>query len=700
MDKYEFNIKVEQIKKLVNKGDYDTAMKIADTIDWRRVRNANLLSLISSVYEKNEEYQEAKDILLIAFERAPIGKRLLYKLTQLALKEGNVQEAEAYYREFCELAGDDPRQDVLRYMILKQKNAPVEQLVHSLESYTSKELDEKWLYELAELYHQAGMEDACVRTCDKIMLMFGLGKYVDKAMELKLHYAPLTKYQMDLVENRDKYEAKLKQVEQRGYGPATSVQEEFGESVSEINEQFNAVPSIQEEIPEPVLVPAFEPEAEPVLEQLAASVSPDLISEPVPIPVPVPESISAIKSQPEMAVRPVEPVEAVSNPIETEETEVVKVPSNIEASVHEAEVEANLAREMSRISMEKASMEPDPAEESEAQKTRVIGKVREVKQAEPVTDKTIILGDLRQIQEAAQKAAVLEKKPIGHIMVETTAPEEGLMIAAAVLKEAQKKAGRKYAAAKLSGEKLNEKGILANQEKLSGKDLIIERAGDLTDEMLDELNQLLETDTSGMIVVLIDNRRQLNGIKGTNPALAAKFCEADVVIGEEVKAGLAQAPVSRPHSEQQMGSDLAASNPAPLNRDFSEPAAGRPVTAAAEPVNLSSGPAASLEEQIQLIDQQSLDEPAMDIDEFAQYCCQYAGQIDCSITGKSMLALYERIEIMEEEGIALTRNAAEELIEEAVDRAENPSFGKRITGLFSSKYDKDGLLVLKEEHFI
>ena len=125
----------------------------------------------------------------------PSNQRLLYKLTDLALKEENVQEAEAYYREFCDMAGDDPRQHLLRYKILKQKGAPAEQLIHSLEGYTAEELDEKWLYELAELYHEAGDAAKCVSTCDKIMLMFGLGKYVDKAMELKLQYAPLTKYQ-------------------------------------------------------------------------------------------------------------------------------------------------------------------------------------------------------------------------------------------------------------------------------------------------------------------------------------------------------------------------------------------------------------------------------------------------------------------------------------------------------------------------
>ena len=186
MDKYEFSIKVEQIRKLVNKGDYETAMKIADTIDWRKVRNANLLSMVAQVYEKNNEYQEAKDILLLAFERAPIGKRLLYKLTDLALKEGNTDEAEAYYREFCDLAPEDPRQYLLRYMILKEKKGSDEQLIHALERYISTELDEKWMYELAELYSKAGMQNQCVAMCDRIMLMFGLGKYVDKAMDLKL----------------------------------------------------------------------------------------------------------------------------------------------------------------------------------------------------------------------------------------------------------------------------------------------------------------------------------------------------------------------------------------------------------------------------------------------------------------------------------------------------------------------------------
>ena len=205
MDKYEFNIKVEQIKKMVTKGDFETSMKIADTIDWRRVRSANLLSMISQVYEKNGEYGEAKEVLLLAYERAPVGKRLLYKLTELALKEGSTREAEDYYREFCDLVQDDPRQYLLRYMILKEKKAADDQLIACLERYVGQELDEKWMYELASLYAKAGQQQKCVQMCDRIMLMFGFGKYVDKAMDLKVHFAPLSAYQLDLMQNRDKY---------------------------------------------------------------------------------------------------------------------------------------------------------------------------------------------------------------------------------------------------------------------------------------------------------------------------------------------------------------------------------------------------------------------------------------------------------------------------------------------------------------
>lgn len=780
MDKYEFNIKVEQIKKLVNKSDFETAMKIADTIDWRRVRNANLLSMIASVYEKNEEYQEAKDILLIAFERAPIGKRLLYKLTQLALKQGNIQEAESYYREFCELAGDDSRQDILRYLILKAKGAPIEQLIHSLESYTSTELDEKWLYELADLYHQAGMEEQCVKTCDKIMLMFGLGQYVDKAMELKLQYAPLTKYQMDLVENRDKYEEKLRQVEQNSAAGLISQEE-----ISVPEPAVSAIPPVEARPSAPVAPSA------PVNPEGAADYGQSRLgSEPHPTPIPVPAPdpsmlrprAAASGQTAPVYTAPAEKAEDVIsgitesfNPEQAVSGTDVTAEEKLVASVREAEVEASLAEEMSRISMDSYTEEPAKT------RTRVLNDVKDLKNTETLADKTRILDDIRHIQAArqaeeespVQAAGKVQPACFFHMMAEARTPEKGLEIAVGALKAAHRILGAKHPVAKITGEKLNQRGILASAAKLAGKDLIVEDAGDLNDSLLEELNQLLAEDTTGMVVVLVDNSRQIDGIRKANPSLAGKFHV--VTSQEEAEEFLTLAAARKNQVQQVRQNEVSSQNPSPAQETVSqseakaaqsmassrvpeaspaaapvrnpEPAAAekkmQPSVSAKNPVSPAAKAQSAAEPNYSDQAQQPTAAPSrsggasqpapaqehsdaalqpesgaadtvpsavsasaddenrvMDIDEFAQYCCHYASQIDCSITGKSMLALYERIEIMEEDGVALTKTAAEDLIEEAADKAEKPSLGKRITGLFSSKYDKDGLLILKEEHFI
>lgn len=780
MDKYEFNIKVEQIKKLVNKSDFETAMKIADTIDWRRVRNANLLSMIASVYEKNEEYQEAKDILLIAFERAPIGKRLLYKLTQLALKQGNIQEAESYYREFCELAGDDSRQDILRYLILKAKGAPIEQLIHSLESYTSTELDEKWLYELADLYHQAGMEEQCVKTCDKIMLMFGLGQYVDKAMELKLQYAPLTKYQMDLVENRDKYEEKLRQVEQNSAAGLISQEE-----ISVPEPAVSAIPPVEARPSAPVAPSA------PVNPEGAADYGQSRLgSEPHPTPIPVPAPdpsmlrprAAASGQTAPVYTAPAEKAEDVIsgitesfNPEPAVSGTDVTAEEKLVASVREAEVEASLAEEMSRISMDSYTEEPAKT------RTRVLNDVKDLKNTETLADKTRILDDIRHIQAArqaeeespVQAAGKVQPACFFHMMAEARTPEKGLEIAVGALKAAHRILGAKHPVAKITGEKLNQRGILASAAKLAGKDLIVEDAGDLNDSLLEELNQLLAEDTTGMVMVLVDNSRQIDGIRKANPSLAGKFHV--VTSQEEAEEFLTLAAARKNQVQQVRQNEVSSQNPSPAQETVSqseakaaqsmassrvpeaspaaapvrnpEPAAAekkmQPSVSAKNPVSPAAKAQSAAEPNYSDQAQQPTAAPShsggasqpapaqehsdaalqpeseaadtvpsavsasaddenrvMDIDEFAQYCCHYASQIDCSITGKSMLALYERIEIMEEDGVALTKTAAEDLIEEAADKAEKPSLGKRITGLFSSKYDKDGLLILKEEHFI
>lgn len=746
MDKYEFNIKVEQIKKLVNKGDFETAMKIADTIDWRRVRSTSLLTMISQIYEKNAEYQDAKDILLLAYERAPLGKGLLYKLTDLALRENNIQEAEAYYREFCELSGDDPRQYLLRFLILEAKDAPLEQQINSLERYCQEELDEKWLYHLAELYHQANQADDCVRICDKIMLMFGLGKYVDKAMELKLQYAPLTKYQMDLVENREKYEEKLRAVEEE-YKNGTYRKPE----------------------PEGEYLDTDEPEAE-------------LDDEP--------------ENEPEGQSEQAEPEEKAGKPkAETkpadEKVEKTALDEDVVASLHEAQAEEALAKEVSKI---KPYDEEEGASEGE---TRVFRNLRDLEPAEAEEK-----GEEAPIHEFEEEEETIvedwdfepeeeeeEIKESNHLMIEAEDPAAGLAMALDSLKKIHRELGTKHPVAKISGANLSHRGIASVAERLAGKDLVVEHAADLDDLTVEELEELMTQDETGMVVVLIDTQARLEQMHRAYPALAERFqyigCENQKddaaklaqAREEELKRQQAQQEAEaarKRQAEREAEIRRQAEKEAEEKRRQQEAAARREEEerAKAEAQALAAKEAEEArkaEEDRRLAERQREelrrqeearrddepeyedeedhyekdeyepeddyarggyrddykddykdsykdereddeysnypeDEPEekpskksgdMDVEEFVQYACKYASEIDCSISGKSMLALYERAEMMEEDGEPLTKTSAEDLIEEAADKAEKKSF----RGLFSSKYDKDGLLILKEKHF-
>lgn len=746
MDKYEFNIKVEQIKKLVNKGDFETAMKIADTIDWRRVRSTSLLTMISQIYEKTAEYQDAKDILLLAYERAPLGKGLLYKLTDLALRENNIQEAEAYYREFCELSGDDPRQYLLRFLILEAKDAPLEQQINSLERYCQEELDEKWLYHLAELYHQANQADDCVRICDKIMLMFGLGKYVDKAMELKLQYAPLTKYQMDLVENREKYEEKLRAVEEE-YKNGTYRKPE----------------------PEGEYLDTDEPEAE-------------LDDEPENEP----------EGQPEQA----EPEEKAGKPkAETkpadEKVEKAALDEDVVASLHEAQAEEALAKEVSKI---KPYDEEEGASEGE---TRVFRNLRDLEPAEaeekseeaPIhefeEEEETIVEDWDFEPEEEEE----EIKESNHLMIEAEDPAAGLAMALDSLKKIHRELGTKHPVAKISGANLSHRGIASVAERLAGKDLVVEHAADLDDLTVEELEELMTQDETGMVVVLIDTQARLEQMHRAYPALAERFQYIGCENQKDDAAKLAQAreeELKRQQAQQEAEAARKrqaerkaeirrqAEKEAEEKRRQQEAAARREEEERAKEeaqalAAKEAEEARKAEEDRRLAEQQREelrrqeearrddepeyedeedhyekdeyepeddyarggyrddykddykdsykdereddeysnypeDEPEekpskksgdMDVEEFVQYACKYASEIDCSISGKSMLALYERAEMMEEDGEPLTKTSAEDLIEEAADKAEKKSF----SGLFSSKYDKDGLLILKEKHF-
>lgn len=690
MDKYEFNIKAEQMRKMAEQGDYKTAMQIADTIDWRRVRNANLLSYVADIYEHNSEYEEAKDILLLAFERAPVGKRFLYKLAEISVKAGDLQDAQEFYHEFCEMSPDDSRQFLLRYLILKAKGASAEQLIAPLEEYTSEEVDEEWLYTLAKLYSEAGCEDACVRTCDKIMLLFGLGQYVDKAMELKLQYRSLSKEQMDLVENRSKYEEKLRKVS-----------EEFADTDGNLVEAQS--PSLKAEVDAEL---AADTEAQPATEE--------------------------------------------------------------NATIYQKTAEAN-ADDQNAYTTDAASMASAAAPESAATPAVSESPVTpstEATSVAPASDRDIqgaAADAVEAIQSAVHKIPQKEAELHNyHMIIEAKTRADGLKIAIDEIKYFHDLYGFNFKVAKTDATRLNERGFAAFVPKIVGKDLIVENAGALTYDVVDEIGDYIDTLTDSSSVVLVDVMDHFDRMAEDRPLFIKKFdlvsdveeeedeLVEDVDLDAPVQADEENEESTASMTEQQSSS--AASfredrTPVPLHgtEDMSaevdssdkyvDTSAADMPAAASTLDNAYAGPqdtqvdsaADAVDYPAETADADGYDEEAlskeeadadgnaaaqpedklpgdyyqeMSVEDFANYAQQYAREIDCVLVGKTVLALYERIEMMQEDGVELTKESAEELIEEAADKAEAPSLGKKLTGMFHPKYDKENRLILRADNFI
>ena len=248
MDKYEYNLKLDQMKSLFAEENYEAAAELADTINWNKIKNVNALVKAGEVYEKAERYQDSRDVLLMAYDRSPIGRMIIYRLAEVAIKMNDLSAANEYYEEFVKIAPHDNMKYVLRYNIKKAQGAGYSDLIPILEEFKDQEYTEEWAYELAYLYHKAGMSDKCIDACDELILWFGDGPYVERALELKMLYQPLTKVQ----------ESKYRRFRQEREGMTEIGEEEMkraGEFVHDpvvipqvaINEKFNTV-NLQEEL--------------------------------------------------------------------------------------------------------------------------------------------------------------------------------------------------------------------------------------------------------------------------------------------------------------------------------------------------------------------------------------------------------------------------------------------------------------------
>lgn len=299
MDKNEYRAKLEEINDLVDNQDYQGALKIVDTIDWRRVRSARTLCMIGEIYEANKRYEDSRKLLLLAHQRAPIGKTVLYRLVELSIKMGNYNEAADYYKKFVEISPNDNSRYILKYKLYRARRSPIEEQIQILQEYKEKEYTERWSYELARLYAKAGRKEECVETCDDLILWFSEGKYVTKAMELKMKFTALTPQQKEKYEKGSSEEiteaaAKATEVVAAASEAAANVVEKITpEEQEEIEKILN---SVELKIPEPEQTPeepeylqhkvaqdirdVFQSGAEDASEEIAVTVDPAVKASP------------------------------------------------------------------------------------------------------------------------------------------------------------------------------------------------------------------------------------------------------------------------------------------------------------------------------------------------------------------------------------------------------------------------------------
>lgn len=278
MDKHEYRVKTEQMLAYMEKKQYKKAMEIADTIDWHRVKSLSMLSSVSEIYEYNGENQKSRDILFIAYDRSPGSRKIVYRLGTLAIKIDDLQEAMDCYEEFLSIAPKDPNQYILKYKILKAENAPLEEQIEALVDFKKMEYVEKWAYELAKLYEAAGMIPECLEECDDLILWFSEGKYVLKAMELKIQHKPLTPLQQEKYDRfLEKKEEAKKAKEEKENLEATRKIEIPKEMVESTEEK-----SVEEETEEPIEETVEEEVAEePVEEAVEEETAEELVEETV-----------------------------------------------------------------------------------------------------------------------------------------------------------------------------------------------------------------------------------------------------------------------------------------------------------------------------------------------------------------------------------------------------------------------------------
>ena len=737
MDKYEYQLKTEHIRQVAARKEYGEAAKLCDTIDWTKIRDVKMLTLAADVYTVVGEYEKAIDILQQAYEYAAMGRRIVYRLTELALKADSYDDAKNYFEEFCRIAPNDQGRYILLYKMARYQKATLDEKIKILEAYKREDFDEKWAYELAVLYAMNNEKDKCIQLCDDIILWFGLGKYVEKALSLKSQFAPLTPAQKEKVqkfadkkaqeENEKlqkkqeeqekkesqaelakkaaaqekiskwqeeqekayqaeqeaaKKEAKAREDEQKALlereEKLRKQREEELEAVerlkkeqrleharqsvvtSDMNEIMAVIQRAKQEDAQSELQDELAKQVQQV-QQLAGEKDLELVSE-IPSDVEekeklqVSEDISYMQDEisedetTESEVLDDETSENETSDVETANTETSEKTSDSENTDEAVWFEAYKPEEEPQISewaapvAETVEVEPEeevqeePEKEPEEEETQEVVQEELEKEPEEAGPQEEIQEEIQEEpeEEEPQEESAESRQPdmtansglpivnpedmsrVWHFAIQAMPDEDDIELALEYLEELAERSSRAVprSVVKITGQKLNQKGLVKSIDKLLGKTILIEDAADMNERVINEFCKIIDPTDRSLLVVFIDTPASIRHLLIDYPQLA------QVVTAQFVRE-------------------------------------------------------------------------TYSVTELLEYARGYADREDSVFDKSGELALMERLKVIAGNQERNKKRIVEMIVNNAIEKAEKKSMRK----LFQSKYDKRGCLILRDKDF-
>lgn len=729
MDKYEYQLKTEHIRQVAARKEYGEAAKLCDTIDWTKIRDVKMLTLAADVYTAVGEYEKAIDILQQAYEYAAMGRRIVYRLTELALKADSYDDAKNYFEEFCRIAPNDQGRYILLYKMARYQKATLDEKIKILEAYKREDFDEKWAYELAVLYAMNNEKDKCIQLCDDIILWFGLGKYVEKALSLKSQFAPLTPAQKEKVqkfadkkaqeENEKlqkkqeeqekkesqaelakkaaaqekiskwqeeqekayqaeqeaaKKEAKAREDEQKALlereEKLRKQREEELEAVerlkkeqrleharqsvvtSDMNEIMAVIQRAKQEDAQNELQDELAKQVQQV-QQLAGEKDLELVSE-IPSDVEekekmqVSEDISYMQDEisenetTESEVLDDETSENENSDVETANTETSEKTSDSENTDEAVWFEAYKPEEEPQISewaapvAETVEVEPEEEVQEEPEKEPEEAETQEEIQEEPEEEEPQEEFEEEPEEKDAQEESAESRQPdmtansglpivnpedmsrVWHFAIQAMPDEDDIELALEYLEELAERSSRAVprSVVKITGQKLNQKGLVKSIDKLLGKTILIEDAADMNERVINEFCKIIDPTDRSLLVVFIDTPASIRHLLIDYPQLA------QVVTAQFVRE-------------------------------------------------------------------------TYSVTELLEYARGYADREDSVFDKSGELALMERLKVIAGNQERNKKRIVEMIVNNAIEKAEKKSMRK----LFQSKYDKRGCLILRDKDF-